>query len=121
MPMDEETRQELLQITDDLADLRRRQHEGSRRLSQLQDEMGLIRAQALLDIAQEKDESGKPRYSNQKVRDAELTLRLHKNPQYRMLSTEYSELLDDHQAIYIESSRLQERRVFLMADRDFGL
>jgi hypothetical protein len=121
--MDDETRQELLDIENALERLAQNEDAVFRKIRPLTDEMELIRAKALLEIAQAKDETGrKPLYPNQKVRDAALTVRLHEDPQYQALLEQRRPLNSEIEEIRIERTKLSHRKSILSMGRGpFGL
>jgi len=107
---------ELLDLTDRIAELERKRRKLGREISRLSDEMRLIAARHTLEIWQATDESGKRIYSNEKVREAELRLRLHSDPEYQELGGRIQEVEDEHNDILMEIGILRERKEALMIE-----
>lgn len=106
----EEKFEELRRLVDEVADLERSNHQISIELEDTRSELSMFRAKTLVAISQAKDEHGKPTYSNQKVRDAELIVRLHENENYRNLSKQVKKKTNEQTSIRIELNRLQRRK-----------
>jgi hypothetical protein len=112
--MDEETKQELLDIENALSRLDQAERDLHREMRKPAEQMGVIQAKALLEIAAAKDETGrKPLYPNEKVRQAALTVRLHEDSEYQALKEQYASLDGETEKIRVERARLQKRREIL--------
>lgn len=119
--MTEKAKEEVLDIVDQMANLEKKIRELGRQRDEVQAEMQLIRARILLEVAKEKDERGKAVYSNEKLRQAALTVRLAEHNEYQTLRGKQRSLRDQHDDLLIELKRLSERKNVLTADQDRGL
>jgi hypothetical protein len=119
--MTEETKEEQLNLVDQMAALDKKRHEVGRKLGEIREKIGLIRARLLLEVAQERDERGKPAYSNEKLREAAVRVRLAENNAYQELHEEEKALRHEHEGLILEINRLSMRKELLTADRDRGL
>jgi len=107
---------ELLELTDRIAELERKRRKLGREISRLSDRMRLIADHLYLRIWSEIDESGKRIYSNERVREAELRLRLYEDQEYQELRERLQELEDEHNDLLIELQRLRDRKEALMIE-----
>jgi len=114
--MDRETRQELLELTDRMAELQREKGRLAEERERLYRRCDPIRARCLVKIALEKDEKGKPLYSNEQLRRAASTLELESDQEYPQIQGQIRESLTRERELDIEHARLGDRRVILMAD-----
>jgi hypothetical protein len=64
-------------------------------LNRLKERIRIIEDKKTIEVANEVDEKGKPKYSNQSVRDAETRLRLDGNEDYQELKNQVDELSCD--------------------------
>jgi hypothetical protein len=119
--MTEETKEELLNLVDQMAALDKKRHEVSRKLGEIREKIGLIQARLLLEVAQERDESGKPIYSNEKLREAAVRVRRAEDDTYQELHEAEKALRHEHEDLIVELNRLSARKELLTADRDRGL
>jgi hypothetical protein len=119
--MTEETKEELLNLVDQMAALDKERHEVGRKLGEMREKIGLIQARLLLEVAQERDERGTPIYSNEKLREAAVRVRLAEDDAYQELHEEEKALRHEHEDLILELNRLSARRELLTADRDRGL
>ncbi|MBW2675918.1 MAG: hypothetical protein JRD89_21385 [Deltaproteobacteria bacterium] len=85
-------------------------------ISRLSDRMRLITDHLYLRIWSEIDESGKRIYSNERVREAELHLRLYEDQEYQELRERLQEVEDEHNDLLIELQRLRDRREALAVE-----
>jgi hypothetical protein len=107
--MDQDAKQELIDIQNSLERLENSYDETTKEMRPYTDEMALIKAKTLLEIAQAK-EGGRPLYTNQKLRDAALVVRLHENTRYQELRTEHIRLQDELNNIRLLMGKLRIRR-----------
>jgi hypothetical protein len=117
----EETKEELLNLIDQMADIDKKSREVGRKLGEIREETRLIRARLLVNVTQEKDERGKPIYSNDKLREAAVTVRLAEHDEYQALHEKEKVLRYEHDDLLIELRRLSARKELLTADQDRGL
>lgn len=111
--MTEETRRELSEIIDRIADLARKRHEIGKERDKIMDRTSVIRAKLVIDIATAEDDRGKRIYSNEQLRQAALTLRLNEHEEYRRLKEKLRELDYEAKALAIEHNRLEDRKMLL--------
>ena len=104
-----------------MAALDKESREVGRKLGEIREEIQLIRARLLLEIAQERDERGKPIYSNEKLREAAVAVRLAEHDEYQALHEREKALRREHEDLLLELRRLAGRKELLMADQDRGL
>ena len=89
------------------------QHHAER--DELQERLRLIRARHHVAVALEKDDSGKPLYPSEKVREAAITVHLSEDPEYLELRKKIKS--KDWAADYIlEFNRLVDRKQLLMLE-----
>lgn len=108
-----EEKEELLKIIDQMVKIRERIHKISEKRREIRDKQRLIRAKHMKDITMEKNERGKPIYSNQDSRTAEITLRLEKDEEYHELAKKYNELRGEEARLSIVYNRLADRKAIL--------
>ncbi len=116
-----EEKEELLNLIDQMTALDKESRQVGRKLGEIREEIQLIRARLLLEIAQERDERGKPVYSNEKLREAAVTVRLAEHDGYQVLHEKERVLRREHEDLLIELGRLSARRELLAADQDRSL
>lgn len=114
--MTEDIKKEVYEMTDRIATLSRKRQNARNQQKQISDRVSLIRARLVVEIATARDHRGKPTYSNQQLRNAVLTLRLHENQEYQGLAKRLSELDDLDKTLSIELKRLSDRRALRMLD-----
>jgi hypothetical protein len=119
--MTEETRKELSEIIDRIADLARQRHSIRKQQQKIWDRTSVIRAKLTIDIATAKDDKGKPIYSNEQLREAALTLGLAEDEEFQGLKERLRALDDEEQALVIEHSRLMDQRTLLMLEMGLNL
>jgi hypothetical protein len=119
--MAEETKEELLNLVDQMAALDKQDRELSRQLGEIREQAQLIRARILLDVAQERDERGKPVYSNEKLREAAVTVKLAEHDEYQTLREKEKVLRGEHDELVLELRRLSLRKELLSVDQDRSL
>ena len=112
--MDEESKKELLAIVDQIADLDKKISEIGKQRRKIWNRTSVIRAQLIVDIATAKDERGKTIYSNEKLREAALTLKLEENEKYQELTGKGWELDTEESTLATEHNRLVGRKEILM-------
>ena len=117
--MNEELKKQLLEIVDQIADLDKKMHEIARKKRKIWDRTSVIRAQLVIDIAKAKDEKDKPMYSNSKLREAALTLRLKDDEGYQGLLERLRELDEEQEPLVIEHNRLVDQKTILMMEMGF--
>ena len=114
--MTQETRKDLLQVIEGIADVDRKRLKIRRERDNILDRTRVIHAQLVLDIASAKDESGKPLYSNEQARQAALTLRWAENEDSQRLTKRQRELYEEDDSLAIEHNRLIDRKELLMLE-----
>ena len=107
---------ELLDLTDQIAELERKRQSLKKEISRLSGKMRLIAARHTLDIWQATDKKGRRIYSNERVREAELLQRLHNDKEYQELREKLERLEDEYDNLLIEIERLREKREILMIE-----
>ena len=106
---------ELLNLVNQIADLDKKVREIDRQRNEIREKMRLIRARVLLEVAQEKDERGKIVYSNEKLRQAAVTVRLAEADEYQALRSEERALVAEHDGLVNELRRLSEQKEIWMS------
>ena len=96
----------LSSIIDDIADLSQKRHQLQIERRAIQDKIILTSAKIKIDIGMVKDDKGKSVYSNQRLRDAEHTVR----------RAEIQRIDDEIQSIIIEQTRLEGHKMLLMLE-----
>ena len=109
----------MLEIVDQIANLKKKMHEIAQKRRKIWDRTSVIRAQLIIDIAKAKDEKDKPIYSNSKLREAALTLRLKDDEGYQGLLERSRELDEEQEALVIEHNRLVDQKAILMMEMGF--
>lgn len=107
---------ELQDISDRIAKVGRKIRKLNREMNTLMDRRRLIADKHVIEIWKEKDGNGKPIYSNQRVRSAELNVRLHGDREWLEVSQECNRLGDELQEAIAEANGLQSRREILMLE-----
>ncbi len=95
--------EELLTLRVEIADLQAKGRELKERLETLE-------AQAILDVGFEIGENGKPRYPNEKMRAAEVKLRLSRDEEYARVRGELDEVLSRIEQARANLETLSEAR-----------
>lgn len=114
--MSRDVREELLQIVDAIAQFDTQIHEIRRQKDKIRDRIQMIRSELVMDIGTAKDEKGKRIYSNEKLREAALTLRLAEHEEFQELRGRLRGLDEEERGLFIEYNRLVGRREVLMLD-----
>lgn len=115
--MDEDSKKKLLNISDEMAELKKRLYEiGEHHASKIRKKLGIIDAQLVKDIAFATDENGNRIYSNDKIRRAELTLRKSKNEEYQKLLKKLRDLRDKEMDLAIQYNKLVDQKAILMSE-----
>jgi len=108
------TEQEYLSILDKIhrnnTETKKLQRTARKIRTKLQD----LRAQYIIDIGTKKDDKGKPVYSNEHLREAELTNRLNNNSEYIKLRDELWEIDEKLDVLYVENNKLVDIKYMLM-------
>ena len=84
----------------------------------LKDKLEELKAKILIEITEAEDENGKPKYSNQNVREAALTLELATNPEARTIKESLYEMdanikrWEAHRDYYDKEFRITKDAVF---------
>jgi hypothetical protein len=111
--MSEETKKKLEEVIDKIADLASKRQKITRERRNIRDKTSVIRAKLVMEIATAKDDKGKLVYSNEKLREAALTLKLDKNEEFQRLKEKLWELDDQGETLAIEHNRLLDKRTLL--------
>ena len=106
----------LSSIIDDIADLSQKRHQLQIERRAIQDKIILTSAKIKIDIGMVKDDKGKSVYSNQRLRDAEHTVRLSDDPEFQSQRAEIQRIDDEIQSIIIEQTRLEGHKMLLMLE-----
>ena len=112
------TEQEYLSTLDEIhrVDTETKKHQ--RATKRLHTKIQVIRAKNVVDIGTKKDDKGKPIFSNEHLREAELTIRLNDNPEYIKFRDELWALDEKLDALYIEHNKLIDIKYMLMIKLD---
>ncbi len=113
--MNEEARIELLKIVEQVSELEKRRVEIEARRRPLMDQQAQIANQAILKVMFETNESGKPRYSNDKARNAASDLLLQNDAHYQELEIEIQDLNTKDKMLAIECVRLKAHYQVILA------
>lgn len=108
------TEQEYLSILDEIYRNNTETKKLQRITRKLHSKTQAIRAQYIIDIGTTKDEKGKPVYSNEHLREAELTNRLNNNPEYIGYRDELWAIDDKLDELYVENNKLVDIKYMLM-------
>ena len=111
------TEQEYLSILDEIYRNNTETKKLQRITRKLHSKTQVIRAQYIIDIGTTKDEKGKPVYSNEHLREAELTNRLNNNPEYIGYRDELWVIDDKLDELYVENNKLVDIKYMLMIKR----
>ncbi len=109
-----EEKERLLGIIDQIAKLRERRYGIIEKEREISNDEQIIRAMHIKDISMAKDNKGKKIYSNERLRYAELALRLQKDEKYQGFEKKYKKLKNEAVRLRIESDRLVDRKAILM-------
>ena len=108
------TEQEYLSIVDEIYRNNTETRKLQRITRKLHSKTQAIRAQYIIDIGTTKDEKGKPVYSNEHLREAELTNRLNNNPEYIGYRDELWAIDGKLDELYVENNKLVDIKYMLM-------
>jgi chromosome segregation ATPase len=111
-----ETKNELLSIIDQLAELEKQLNEIRQQEEEVQDQIDVIRAKYLVEIALARDNKDKPLYPNEQAREAALLVALDKDAKYQALRDKLRMLRNKLQEISIEHARLSNKKALLMLE-----
>jgi hypothetical protein len=114
--MNTEAKKELSELVDSMTDLSQKRHTLYREIQKIRDKISIIHAKLVIDIGRAKDDKGKPVYSNEKLREAALTLSLNENEEYQRLKEKMRELDYEDTELDIEYHKLVDRRLLLLAE-----
>ena len=115
LPMDASERDSLLRLADEVAELNGRRRALAKELARLRDEAAEIRAQHVLDVAQQRDATGKAAYTNAEAREAMVILQLKADSGYQQLEQRRRALQDEYDRVAVEYARQRDRQDVLMA------
>jgi hypothetical protein len=107
---------ELTEITREVARLETQRHETAVARERLQDQVRILHAKALVDVALAKDAGGKALYTSEATRQAAVTVRLSENDEYRGLVEKIQALRAEEQALAIKMLELEGRKEVLMLE-----
>src|SRR5574341_1219520 len=113
--MNEETRIELLKIVEQVSELEKRRVEIEARRRQLMDRKTQIANPVILKVVLETNESGKPRYPNDRARNAAADLLLQQDAHYQELENELQDLNTKDKMLAIECVRLKAHYQVILA------
>lgn len=113
--MNKETKTELLKIVEQISEFEKRRVEMDARRRQLMDRQAQIANQAILKVMFETNESGKPRYSNDKARNAAADLLLQNDAHYQELENEIQDLYTKDKMLAVECVRLKAHYQVILA------
>lgn len=113
--MNEETKIELLKIAEQVSELEKRRVEIEARRMQLMHQKAQIANQAILKVMFETNESGKPRYPNDRARNAAADLLLQQDAHYQELENELQDLYTKDKMLAIECVRLKAHYQVILA------
>lgn len=113
--MNKETKAELLKIVEQISEFEKRRVEMDARRRQLMDRQAQIANQAILKVMFETNESGKPRYSNDKARNAAADLLLQNDAHYQELENEIQDLYTKDKMLAVECVRLKAHYQVILA------
>ena len=114
--MTADVKKELLEIVDRIAQINGEMDKIQNEHTKIRDRIMVMRAEIVIDIGTAKDETGKPLYSNQKLRDAALTLKLADHQEFQEVVETRRALSDKLRALAIEHNRLVDRKEILMIE-----
>ena len=114
--MSDDVKRELLEIVDRIAQIATQIDKIQNEQARMRDRLVVMRAELVIDIAAAKDERGKPLYSNEKLREAALTLRLAEHEGFQELVERRRALNDQVKTLAIENNRLVDRKEVLMIE-----
>jgi len=114
--VEKELREELLRLNDLLADVEAKGRALHHRAQKLRDEGELLRARAVVNVLEARDDRGRPRYSNEYATRAAAMVTLHENPRYREIESEREALWQETESVRAETDRLAVRRKILMVE-----
>jgi len=114
--MTEKTKLELMELIDRIADINRSIKKTGRDSGKLLEKAYLIRDRLVIEISQATNEKGKPLYSNEKLRESALRLKLAEHTEYQELWQRVNEIRDEENELAIEYNKLVDRKMILMAE-----
>lgn len=106
--------QEFLSILEDIKRIDVKIKKISRDFRRLRAKMQSISAQCIVDIGSLKDEKGKLLFSNERMREAELTIRLNANTEYVDLREKLWALDEEQDGHVVEYNKLIDMKYMLM-------
>lgn len=110
------SKDELLELVDAIASIRLKMKDLQRQRHDIIEECVAIRDNLLLEINFERDDKGKPRYTNEKLRQAALSIRLRRDPEFQKLKARRRELDEAIDRLAIEHNKLVDKKYILMAE-----
>ncbi len=112
--MDKNLEQEYLSILESIQKTESEISKHSRKKQRLHGKMNVIRSGYIVEIGSNKDEKQKLKFSNERMREAELTLRLHKDSEYVDLKEQSFVLDDEYSELVSEQNKLVDIKLMLM-------
>ena len=110
-----EIRERLRELSGKLAEARRKARNFTR-IEEIQERLSAIELEVMGEITREKDENGKPVFSNEQKRKVELKRRLEIHPEYQQLLTELKELKQEKVEAELEYEMLRDEFRRLLAE-----
>lgn len=99
---------EYLAVLDQIRDMNVSMKRNSRERQRVYSKMEKIRATHIVAIGSDKDDKGKLKFSNERMREAELTLRLHADSEYMDLNEKRLEIDEAGDDLRAEHNRLTD-------------
>lgn len=114
MNIEAETRNELLELVDKIAEYQKKINEVRLKARKQHEKFDLPRARYIRKIWMAKNEKGKPLYPNETARQAELLLKLREDPECVALTKERDKLIEQLDEYEVKYVRLVNRKEVLM-------
>ena len=107
---------ELFALVDEIANIRLRMKDLQQQRREIVEKCVAIRDNLLIEVNFERDEKGKPKYTNEKLRQAALSIRLRADTQFQELKARRKELDDEIDRLAVEHNKLIDKKYILMAE-----
>ena len=110
------TKGELLELVEKISDIRLRMRELQWQRRDIVEKCSAIRDILVIAINFEEDDKGRRKYTNEKLRQAALSIRLRTDVQFQELRAKRKELDQEIDRLAIEHNRLVDKKYILMAE-----
>ena len=109
-------RDELFALVDKTANIRLRMKDLEQQRRDIVEKCVAIRDKLLIEVNFERDDKGKPKWTNERLRQAALSIRLRADTQFQELKARRKGLDVEIDRLAVEHNKLVDKKYILMAD-----